>query len=195
MLGNLSTINQANISTSLKSNNNVQNKAVALNNSQALKSDAVSFKGDKEQEKTKYENPVNRKWEMGLAAYGAIALSVVLGAGAAFVTHKGLGLPVFADKVKNKGLWTAVAGVATTVVTGLLSIPGAMYNANVTGFVKQKEMDVFSRDRSFQTNVMEKLDKQVKDPEADLDKSLTSYMKLQMGKNGSSQTLGLMNVN
>ena len=42
MLGNLSTINQANISTSLKSNNNVQNKAVALNNSQALKSDAVS---------------------------------------------------------------------------------------------------------------------------------------------------------
>lgn len=187
----LNSVSLLNMPTGLKASNNAKAKEASLNNSQKLSADTLAFKGD--DKKSKYENPINRKMEIGLAAWGALALSLASGLGLALLSHNLMGS--ISKQMPNKKMIAMGVGAVTTLITGALSLPGAMYNANVTGFAKEKEMNVFSREKSFQTNVMEKLDKQVKDPEADLDTSLNSYLKLNMGRKGNAQTLGVMNVN
>ena len=142
----------------------------------------VCFKGENSSKKTEYENPVNRQTERNLAILKvsgtAAGLGVLVG-----------GLMTCVTKSKNTPL---LAGLATAALTSAIALPPAIYNRKVSAFVKQKEMDVFSRDRNLKTNLTEDVDQEVQNPEVSLDKKLDDNLKLQMANRGAA--LGVANI-
>lgn len=145
-------------------------------------SNSLRFKSANNSGKTEYENPVSRETERNLAILKASGESVVAGAIIG-------GLSTFAVKNKKTAyIIGAVAALATLAVT----LPPALYNRKVSAFVKQKEMDVFSRDRNLKSELTEEVDKEVQNPEVSLDKKLDDNLKLQMANRGAA--VGIANI-
>lgn len=154
----------------------------------------VGFKG----EETYYENPVSRRTERNLAiltsATGACVLGALVGGASSLIvpTEK------IAEGEKNlTGFLKAkkfpvLIGAAAAAVTLAVTLPAKIYNTKVNAFVKQKEMDVFSRDRNLKSNLTEEVDKEVQDSEVSLDKKLDDNLKLQMANRAN--VVGLANV-
>ena len=46
-------------------------------------------------------------------------------------------------------------------------------------------MDVFTRDRDLKSNIMEEVNKEVKDEDVDLDQKISHYTSVQMANNGN----------
>lgn len=129
--------------------------------------------------KQTYENPVNRKTERGLAVLGTVGGSALVGTIAA-------GLTTCATKGWKKP--TAV-GVAAAALTLLLTLPSKLYNTKVNAFAKEKEMDVFSRDRDAKSNMLEQINEQVQDKSVPLEEKIANYTKVQMANNGKGVLL------
>lgn len=141
----------------------------------------MSFSGEKKS-KTEYENPVSRETEKNLAILSTAGLSAVLGGiayGLTTIVSKGKTIPAF-------------VGVGAAIVTAAISLPSKLYNTKVNVYVKEKEMDVFSRDRELKTNLTEAVGEEVKNPEVSLDKKLDDNLKLQMANRGSA--IGIANM-
>jgi hypothetical protein len=64
-------------------------------------------------------------------------------------------------------------------------LPAKLYNTKVNAFTREKEMDVFSRDRELKSNIMEEVDKEVKDEDVSLDQKINHYTTVQMANNGN----------
>jgi hypothetical protein len=135
----------------------------------------ISFEGDKPQ----YENPVSRKMEKFLAAMGTLAFSVIPGAIATFLTY---------EFKQNKKL-AAIAGLTTTAITALLTMPGALYNANVQAFAKEKEADVFSRTKSVETKLSEGIDQNITNNTKSFEENINDYVRFTIGHNGRGSGL------
>lgn len=142
-----------------------------------------------------YENPVSRRTERNLAILANTAGSLVLGAATFGLTsflkpvekaEKG-----FMNYMKNHKLALAV-GLAATAIAMIVTLPAKVYNTKVNAFVKQKEMDVFSRDRDLKSNLTEQVGTEVKDDKVSLDKKLDDNLKLQMANRASM--VGIANV-
>lgn len=144
----------------------------------STKTNVIPFKSNNPS-KTEYENPVNRNTEKNLAILSSVGLSAAVGLGIGLLTS------IFSKRPK---LYGVVAGLGCLAVT----LPSAVYNRKVSAFVKQKEVDVFSRDRNLKTNLIEEVDKEVQNPDVSLDKKLDDNMKLQMANRGAA--LGIANV-
>lgn len=148
----------------------------------SAKSPSIAFKGENEAKKNEYENPVSRETERNLAILSSTAGSAIAGAIA-------YGLSTFVFKGKaSRWLSSIIAGGITLAVT----LPPALYNRKVSAFVKQKEMDVFSRDRNLRANLTEEVDNEVQNPDVSLDKKLDDNLKLQMANQGNA--LGIANI-
>ena len=142
----------------------------------------VQFKAAPAKQDGGYENPISRKTERNLAVLGIVGGGGVLGAlvgGFATCMVKGKKYPI-------------IAGAAAFVATLAIALPAKLYNTKVNAFVKEKEMDVFSRDRDLKSNLTEQVGKEVKDPEVSLDKKLDDNLKLQMANKGTA--LGVANI-
>ncbi len=158
--------------------------------SQANRNIAFKSTADK---KSQYENPVSRSTEKNLAILTGVGGSVVVGAIAT-------GLSTFVVPAKDvaKGGFFAKnkiavgIGAAAALVSLAFTLPAKLYNTKVNVYVKEKEMDVFSRDRSLKTNLTEEVDKEVKNSEISLDKKLDDNLKLQMANKGAA--IGIANV-
>lgn len=156
-------------------------------------SNSVGFKAKKSDD---YENPVSRGTERNLAAWTSVCGSAVAGLVAgglmSCISHpketveKGLKGFLKARKVP------VIVGLATAATSLLVFLPSKLYNTKVNAFVKQKEMDVFSRDRDLKSNLTEEVGAEVKDPKVSLDKKLDDNLKLQMANRGSA--IGIANV-
>lgn len=152
----------------------------------------TNFKGNQSKD-TEYENPVSRGTERNLAILKSTGGATVLGAIAAgvvsccFNTEKHAGEGFFK---KNKV--ALLIGAATAAVSLAFTLPSALYNTKINAFVKQKEMDVFSRDRELKSNLTEEVDKEVKSSDVSLDKKLDDNLKLQMANRGTA--IGIANV-
>ena len=150
----------------------------------------ISFCGEKSS-KTEYENPISRGTERNLAILSSVATSAVVGAVAG-----GLSSILFKNEAgkgffgRNK--WAIATGVTVGIVTTALNLPAKLYNTKVNVYVKEKEMDVFSRDRDLKTNLTEEVGDEVKNPQVSLDKKLDDNLKLQMANRGSA--IGIANV-
>lgn len=142
---------------------------------------ATPFKSNKKN--SEYENPISRGTERNLAILKSAAGSAVVGAIVYGLTSS------FGMKNKQVPMLAAAAGIIATLV---ITLPAKIYNTNVNAFVKEKEMDVFSRDRALKTNLTEEVGKEVKNPEVSLDKKLDDNLKLQMANRGSA--LGIANI-
>ena len=134
--------------------------------------DQVCFEGNSE---NSYENPINRGWEKTFAVAKSLVGSSIFGLVGSAVA---LGL-------KAKTPVAIIAGLATAAVSAILTVPGAYYDASVNSFVKDKEMDVFSRVKSVETNLSEQIDNFANNPDHSLDESINQYFKFNVGRKGN----------
>ncbi len=151
-----------------------------------------TFKSNEKSNKTNYENPVSRSTEKNLAILKTVGTASVVGAIVGGLTScLGLGNAAESSFLKRNKI-AVLAGIAATAITTAITLPANVYNTKVSAFAKQKEMDVFSRDRSLKSNLTEEVDKEVQDEEVSLDKKLDDNLKLQMANKGTA--IGIANV-
>jgi len=114
----------------------------------------------------KYENPVNRKAERNLAVLGSIGGSALVGASAFGITS---------CLSSNRKLQGAVGLLAAGIALAL-TLPSKIYNTKIGAFVREKEMDVFSRQKEAQKNIYEDINNEIKDEDVSLDEKIKRYL-------------------
>lgn len=129
--------------------------------------------------KEDYENPISRGTEKGLAIWGSIGGSALAG-----LTAAGIGSLMIAKGSAHRAL--KLGGIGTLVGLGVmaLTLPAKLYDTSVKAFTREKEMDVFTRDRELKSNIMEEVNKEVQDEDVDLDQKISHYTSVQMANNG-----------
>lgn len=134
--------------------------------------------------KNGYENPINRKTEKGLAIWGSIGGSALVGATAA-----GIGSCFIKSGAKSRGLKLGGIGAAAGLLTLALTLPEKIYDTKVRAFTREKEMDVFSRDRELKSNILEEVDNEVKNEDISLDQKINHYTSVQMANKGNGMLI------
>ena len=129
--------------------------------------------------KEEFENPINRNTEKKLAILGSAGAGVLAGGGAA-----GLASCFVEGGIKANKKLVGGVGAGVALATMALTLPSNLYNTKVRAFTREKEMDVFSRDRELKSNIMEEVNNEVKDENVDLDKKISHYTAVQMANNG-----------
>ena len=139
----------------------------------AISRNVVNFNGQK---KNGYENPINRSTERNLAILGTAGLASLVGVTAGLLTTC---FPQF----KGRKIPTIVGGCAA-LFTMILALPSRLYNTKVNAFAKEKEMDVFSRQKAAQANIYGDINNEIKDEEVSLDDKVRHYSTVKMADNG-----------
>ena len=127
-----------------------------------------------------YENPINRKAEKGLAIWGSIGGSVLAGGIAA-----GIGSCFIKSGAPHRALKLGGIGAVVGLALMALTLPAKLYDTSVKAFTREKEMDVFSRQKDLQSNIMEEVNKEVTDEEVPLEQKVNHYTTVQMANNGN----------
>ena len=125
-----------------------------------------------------YENPVNRGTEKNLAVLTSVGGSALVGTIFGF-------LSTCFPKIKATG-WKGPVGVGAVagLLTLALTLPQRLYSTKVNAYVREKEMDVFSRQKSAQSNIYEDINEEIKDEEVSLDQKINHYSTVKMADNG-----------
>lgn len=126
-----------------------------------------------------YENPINRRAEKGLAIWGSIGASTLIGGAAA-----GIGSCLIKTGTKGRAWKLSAIGAAVGLAAMALTLPAKLYNTKVNAFAREKEMDVFSREKDLKSNIMEEVNNEVKDEDVSLDQKIDHYTSVQMANNG-----------
>lgn len=146
----------------------------------------------KAKEDSNYENPISRKTERNLTVWTSLGGSALLGVIAGSLSTVFFPVAEGAKRTLKTSAWPIAIGAAVAGITMAFTLPSKVYNTKVNAFVKEKEMDVFSRDRDLKANLTEEVHNEVKDPEVSLDKKLDDNLKLQMANKGTA--LGIANI-
>lgn len=140
-------------------------------NSVSMFSPNVNFRASSQQ----YENPINRTTERNLAILSATGVSAFAGAVAGGITT-----------CCTKGYkWPLGVGIAAALVTLGLTLPSKLYNTKVGAYTREKEMDVFSRQKTAQNNIYEDINDEIKDEDVSLNDKINHYATVKMADNGS----------
>ena len=121
-----------------------------------------------------YENPINRNTERNLAILESVGGSVFVG------TIAGGFTTCMAKGWKKPTLVGALAAIATLALT----LPAKLYNTKVSAFTREKEMDVFSTQKSAQSNLYSDINDEIKDKTVSLDDKVNHYSTVKMADNG-----------
>ena len=124
--------------------------------------------------KQNYENPVNRGTEKNLAVLTTVGGSILAGGiagGLATIFSKGRKVPIG-------------VGIAAGLLTLALTLPQKLYSTKVNAFAREKEMDVFSRQKSAQSNIYEDINDEIQDEKVSLDQKINHYSTVKMADNG-----------
>lgn len=128
--------------------------------------------------KQNYENPVNRGTERNLAILMSVGGSALAGVVAGEASR-------LFPKIKATG-WKGPVGIG--LVAGLLTLgltlPQRLYATKVNAFAREKEMDVFSRQKSAQSSIYEDINEEIKDEDVSLDQKINHYSTVKMADNG-----------
>ena len=133
----------------------------------------VNFKSNSR--KQDYENPINRETERNLAILSSTGVSAFAGLVAGGITT------FFTKGVK----WPLGVGVAAALATLGLTLPSKIYNTKVGAYTREREMDVFSRQKAAQNNIYEDINDEIKDESVSLDNKINHYATVKMADNGS----------
>ncbi len=153
---------------------------------------AINFKGNDEEntkspapieKEDEYYNPVSVKTERRLAVLSSAGTSAIVGAVVAGLTS------ALKEDTKLFSKVPMIAGAIATLGTLALTLPSKLYHTKVNATVKEKEMDVFTRDKELKKDLTKEVHNEVKDPEVSLDDKLNHNLKLQAGNRAS--TLGI----
>ncbi len=132
----------------------------------------------------RYENPINRKTERNLTVLQSTGVSLLAG-----VTAGGISTCFMKEGAKHKLPIAVAIGAAVGLLTAVLTIPTKIYDRKVKSFVREKEMDVFSRDRELKSNILTEVDKEIKDKDVSLDQKINHYTSIQMANNGNGMLI------
>ena len=135
-----------------------------------------AFKSNKND--SEYENPINRGTERNLAILASVGGAGITGVLAGWAT-------TLFDAVKGKKWVPIGVGTAAGLLFLGLTLPSKLYNTKVNAYARQKEMDVFSRQKSAQSNIYEDIDNEIKNEDVSLDDKISHYATVKMADNGS----------
>ena len=82
-----------------------------------------------------------------------------------------------------------IIGAAAMAATMLLTLPGKLYDTKVNAMVREKEMDVFSRKKSAESNILGEVDKEIQNENVSLDKKINHYTTVKMADNGNGMLI------
>ena len=122
-----------------------------------------------------YENPIDRKTERNLALLSATGTSALVGVVAGAATT------IFTEAKK----WPVIVGISAALATLGLILPSKLYNTKVSAYTREKEMDVFSRQKTAQNNIYEDINEEIKDEDVSLDDKINHYTTVKMADNGN----------
>ena len=135
----------------------------------------VGFKANSPKKQQQYENPIDRGTERNLAILSSVGMSALAGVLAGGLTT------LFTKGVK----WPVGVGIVATLGALGLTLPSKMYNTKVSAYTREKEMDVFSRQKTAQNNIYEDINNEIKDDNVSLDDKINHYATVKMADNGS----------
>lgn len=135
----------------------------------------VGFKANSPKKQQQYENPIDRGTERNLAVLSSVGMSALAGVLAGGLTT------LFTKGVK----WPVGVGIVAALGALGLTLPSKMYNTKVSAYTREKEMDVFSRQKTAQNNIYEDINDEIKDENVSLDDKINHYATVKMADNGS----------
>ena len=136
----------------------------------------TNFKGEKKE----YENPIERKTERNLSILGTIGGSLAAGAASA-----GIATCFIDSAAKNRYTKAGIVGGIVAALIMALTLPAKLYDTKVSSFAREKEMDVFSRDREVKSNLLGEIDSQVKNEDVPLEQKIDAFAQFQMAAKGN----------
>jgi len=148
-------------------------KGYSFSNTALKNSNSANFKGEKKETNGEYYNPVDVKTERNLAILTSTGISVVIGA-----IGTGIVSTLASKKVFSRV--PLLAGAAIAAVTLGLTLPLKLYNTKVGATVKEKQMDIFTRDAELKKDLTKEVHDEVKNPEVSLDQKLAHNAQLQL---------------
>ncbi len=126
-----------------------------------------------------YENPINRKTERNLSILSTVGASLAAGAVSTGIAT------CFIDSAKaNRYTKAGIVGGIVAAVAMALTLPAKLYDTKVSSFTREKEMDVFSRDKEVKSNLLGQIDEQVKNEDVPLEEKINNFAQFQMATNG-----------
>ncbi len=129
----------------------------------------------------KYENPIDRQKERNLAILASTGGGLLLGG-----TIAGVATCFMQSLSKTKRYTIAgLIGAAAMAATMILTLPAKLYDTKVNAMVREKEMDVFSRKKSAESNILGEVDKEIQDEDVSLDQKINHYTTVKMADNGN----------
>ena len=123
----------------------------------------VSFKG----QYSEFQNPVNRRMEKRLAILNAGGVSVATGAVTTAIARS------------YTSSWTHASwfGLGATAITMLFVCPRFMYKSGIKSYTKEKELDVFTKEKEVQKKLLNDVDDAIEHHSDDLHDKLENYSK------------------
>ena len=76
-------------------------------------------------------------------------------------------------------------GIAAGLASLLFTLPQNLYNTKLNAFARQKEMDVFTRQKDAQASIYGDINEEIKDEDVSLDKKIGHYATARMADKGS----------
>ncbi len=114
-----------------------------------------------------YKNPVNRKTERRLALLNAGGISAAMGALTTAVARS------YTSSWKHAGFF----GIGAAVITMLFVSPRFLYKSGINAYTKEKEMDVFTKEKEVQKKLLTDVDSAIENHSSDLQNKLENYSK------------------
>lgn len=113
------------------------------------------------------ENPVNRRFERRLALLNAGSISIITGAATMLIARS------YTSSWKHASWF----GIGAGIITMLFAAPRFLYKAGIKAYTKEKEMDVFTKEKEVQKKLLSDVDEAIQNHSEDLPEKLENYSK------------------
>ena len=123
----------------------------------------VLFKGQFDD----YKNPVNLKTEKRLALVNAGGISMAIGAATTIIAR------TYTSSWKHAGIF----GVGAAAIGMLFLAPRFLYKAGINSYTKQKEIDVFVREKDVQKKLLKDVNSAIESGSLNLSDKIENYSK------------------
>ena len=128
---------------------------------------ALTPKATSKGEYSEFKNPVNRKTEKHLAILNAGGVSAAMGAVTTAVARS------YTSTWKHASYF----GIGAAFVTMMFVCPRFMYKSGINSYAKEKEMDVFTKEKEVQKKLLNDVDDAIEHYSQDLHDKLDNYSK------------------
>lgn len=117
-------------------------------------------------------NPINRKMERKLAILNAGGISIITGALTTAIARS------YTASWKSAGIF----GIGASAITMLFICPRLLYKSGVKSYTKEKEMDVFTKEKEVQSKLLSDVNEAIDNHTVDLNSKLDNYSKTQLSR-------------